>query len=405
MYIEDLIHRLANDGPYLFLGNNIQLFKIDEGIIFSLSNQLTIGHSFTQKQATLAVRLCKKYERQLCFSLGKDITSYIDFPKFKLTLRTISTDKSVTIRKVPETNKRVISVAFPYDDTMVTNIRVYKKLISNKYSASSTVNFNHNNKTWDFDLREEHISWINQNIVDSTFIVDETFQDFINQAQDIKNNLEKYVPMVVFEENTFKFKNIPGNIPQPTSPDVVDVLVEARKYGIHVWSETIDAVLSKIDINPFLLKFLSSPELVALPEQNEKLTMEDIISIVKFSIPCLVVIPGGSEKKHLEVCNHIFQKNGISKEEMSVLFRLNNETGQDCNLFIKENKLNNPVTEKTKIVFISGKVPKPLIEQKVNFSAILNFGISGVHYTLSNYLRNHHFVINYTLKQADHAFM
>jgi len=403
MFIEDLINRLAGDGQYLFIAEAIPVFSMDESIINSLSGQIVMGNGFTEKQSYLALKLIKKYSRHLSVALGKDITSFYNEPQYKLPIRVINQSKSITIKKANGSNKKIVSINFPYNELMIANIKGYKKLLSHKSHVGSTINWNIDTKSWDFDLREEHVSWINGNIVDDSFVVDELFEDIVNQIDLVQNNIENYVPMVIFEENRFKFINVPSIVPQPTSLDVVDVLVTARKYGITVWSETIDHVLGKIELNPFLLKFLTSPNLTSLPEDREKLTMSDITSILECSLPCLVVIPGGSELKHLELCYTLFQKYGISPEEMTVLFRLEGETGKNTNSFIKENKLNNPILEKIKIVFISGKVPKPLVESKTNFSTILNFGISGVHYTLTNYLKNHHFVINYTLKESDFA--
>lgn len=403
MFIEDLIHRLSGDGIYLFVADPIPLLQMDEGIVNSLSTQIAMGNGFTEKQAILALKLVRRYARQLSVALNKDVIPFIDSPEYKLPTRIINQSKTIVIKKIVGSNKKIISINFPYNEIVVNNIKVYKKLLSQKSHTGNSINWNIDNKSWDFDLREEHVSWINSNIVNESFVVDESFVELVDQIEKVKNNIEGHVPMVIFEENKFRFVNVPPSVPQPSSLDVVDVLVEARKYGITIWSETIDAVLGKIDLNPFLLKFLTSPNLTSLPEDREKLTMTDITSIVECSLPCLVVIPGGSELKHLELCYKLFQKYGISTEEMTVLFRLEGEIGKNTNSFIKENKLNNPISEKIKIVFISGKVPKPLVESKTNFSTILNFGISGVHYTLSNYLKNHHFVINYTLKESDFA--
>jgi len=403
MFIEDLIHRLSGEGIYLFVAEPIPLLQMDEGIVNSLSNQIVMGNGFTEKQAILALKLVRRYARQLSVALNKDVIPYVDSPKYKLPTRIINQSKTIVIKKVVGSNKKIISINFPYNEIVVNNIKVYKKLLTQKSHTGNSINWNIDNKSWDFDLREEHVSWINSNIVNDSFVVDELFLELVNQIEQVKNNIEGHVPMVVFEENKFRFINVPSSVSQPTSLDIVDVLVEARKYGITIWSETIDIVLGKINLNPFLLKFLTSPTLTSLPEDREKLTMSDITSIVECSLPCLVVIPGGSELKHLELCYTLFQKYGILPEEMTVLFRLEGETGKNTNFFIKENKLNNPISEKIKIVFISGKVPKPLVESKTNFSTILNFGISGVHYTLSNYLKNHHFVINYTLKESDFA--
>jgi hypothetical protein len=91
---------------------------------------------------------------------------------------------------------------------------------------------------------------------------------------------------------------------------------------------------------------------------------------------------------------------GITDEDMSVLFRLDSSSGAICNEYVKENKLNNPISEKIKIFFISGKVPKPLICSGIEFDAIINLGSNSAHYTQKNLVRNHHCVINYTIERG-----
>jgi hypothetical protein len=403
MFIEDLINRLAGDGVYLFT-DSIPMFSGDTPIVTSFSNQIIMGNGFTEKQSFLAIKLTRKYERHLSKALNVDVAPFIDTPQFKLPIRTLSNAKTITIKKSANSNKKLISVSFPYNEEVISAIKTYKKILSHKSHLGNTINWNLETKSWDFDLREEHVIWINTNLVSLlSFMVDDVFIDIVKQIEEVQNNIEKYVPMVLFEENKFKYANVPATVVQSESLDVVDVLVNARKYGITVWSDTIDSALNHIDLNPVLHKFLTSPDLTILPQDKEKLTISDIASIVECSLPCLVVIPGGSELKHLELCYKLFQKNGMTSDDMSVLFRLDGGTGKNYNDFVKEHKLNNLLSNKIKVVFISGKVPKPLIESKLNFSTILNFGISGVHYTLSNYLKNHHFVINYTLKESDFA--
>jgi hypothetical protein len=402
MFIEDLINRLASDGVFIF-NDPIQLFPMDKSIVSSFSAQILMGSGFTEKQATLAIKISRKYAKQLSVALKIDVLEFVNQPQFKLPIRTLNNSKTIKVKKHHNQNKKIISIAFPYDEVLVTSIRSYKKILSQNSHTGSSVNWNPDSRAWEFDLREEHIDWINHNLVNSSFLTDDVFIDLIDQIENVKNNLEDYIPIVTFENNQFVYKNVPPTVEQPTTLDLVDVLVNARKYGITTWTEEIDIVLSKLELNSVLHNFLKSPDITTLPVNKEKLTISDISSIIKCSLPCLVVVPGGSELKHLQSCYQLFRDEGILPEEMTVMFRLDNDSGKDCNNFVKEYKLNSPLTSQTKIAFISGKVPKPLIESKINFSAILNLGISGVHYTLSNYLKNHHFVINYTLKETDFA--
>ena len=79
---------------------------------------------------------------------------------------------------------------------------------------------------------------------------------------------------------------------------------------------------------------------------------------------------------------------------MAVLFRLAAAQDQlNCNKFIHDNSLNNPISDKTTLIFVSGKIPKPLIETNKKFDLVINFGTSSAHYTLQNFLKNHHNVV------------
>ena len=81
------------------------------------------------------------------------------------------------------------------------------------------------------------------------------------------------------------------------------------------------------------------------------------------------------------------------------MFRLSSDTGSMFNDLVKQEGLNNPIGENTKIVFISQKVPKPLIKANLDFKIIVNLGsLSGVHYSLSSFLTDRMDVIRYTNK-------
>lgn len=398
MFIEDIIHRLANSGTFLFVGPVIHVSSIDRSVVNSLSDQLIRGNGFTEKQSVLALRLINKYWQQLEAALKIDVNKIILNPQYKLPIRVLSTLKSVKLSEKSSYNVSVIQISFPYDDNLVSSIRNYKK-----ETKDHEIQWNSENKSWDLPLKEEHLNWVKHTLVPLNFDIDEKVKDLFCQIEEIEKNMENYVPMLVFEEQKFKFKNTHPNIPQPVSTDLIDVMLEAKKYGISTWGEDIDIALEQIEVNSCLKKYLLDSSVRVLPSGTEKLTFDDVKSIAKYNFPCLVVLPGGSEYAHLKTCIDMFKNSGILSEEMTVLFRLDNLTKKDFNVFVKESNLNNPLTEKIKVVFISGKIPKPLIESKINFPVIINFGISGVHYTLSNYLKNHHFVVNYTLKEQDFA--
>lgn len=398
MFIEDIIHRLAGGGGFLFLSNPISVSPNDRPVLISLSDQISRGNGFTEKQSQLALRFINKYRIPLEADLKINVTHITLNPQFKLPLRVLQTLKTIKISKDSSTGYSFIKISFPFDDSLVNLIRNYKKESKDVY-----ITWNNNEKSWDLPLKEEHLNWVRKNFTENNFELDEHITNLISQIEEIEKNVENYVPMLVFEDQKFKFKNTHKNIPQLTTSDLIDAMLEARKYGISTWGDDINLALEKLDVNFWLKQYLLDSSIRVLPSGTEKLTFDDVKSIAKYNFPCLVIIPGGSEYAHLKTAIEMFQTYGMSLEEMAVLFRLDNLTGKDFNTFVKEQGLNNPLSEKIKVVFISGKIPKPLIESKIHFPLVLNFGISGVHYTLSNYLRNHHFVLNYTLKEQDFA--
>jgi DNA helicase HerA-like ATPase len=94
----------------------------------------------------------------------------------------------------------------------------------------------------------------------------------------------------------------------------------------------------------------------------------------------------------------------ITADEMSVMFRLPKETGEKFNKFVKDEQLNNPITEKTRVVFISGKVPKTVIESNIKFNCVVNFSLHSVHYTIREFVKNHHNVIHILDKKPQRNF-
>ena len=75
---------------------------------------------------------------------------------------------------------------------------------------------------------------------------------------------------------------------------------------------------------------------------------------------------------------------------MSVLFRLDSSIGKPCNTFIRENRLNQPISDNIKFYFISSKIPKTLLERNQKFDMVAYFGCGSAHYTLRNFVKSHH---------------
>jgi hypothetical protein len=93
----------------------------------------------------------------------------------------------------------------------------------------------------------------------------------------------------------------------------------------------------------------------------------------------------------------MLKKCGIDDHEMSVMFRLPNEGKGDFNVYVKDNNLNNEITGNTKVVFVSVKIPKPLVKTNVKFNAIINLGFHlNTHYTMETLIKSSPTLIFFT---------
>ena len=378
MYIEDLLH------PLMF---SVKTNRYDTTLVQSFYEQ--INHKslgFTEKQATIMLKISKAYKQQINTHLGRDITLLLDNPQFKYNIRTISLVKHISV--IANSNKsKSILVKFPYDEKLVTEIKTNKqKFISAEWNPTE--------KAWIFSLEGATIEYFSGYVMSKGFTTDDEFKGYMEQTYEIINNVEKYVPMLTIEQGIPKIVNIPAHVPQPTNTDLLQALFESRRVGVTTWDQSVDDSLSIYNISDITKDFIKST-----PNENFSINLEEksileLTPIVKNLLPCIVTIPGGNELSKMEQALELLKAVGIENHQISVLFRLPNENGGDFNKFVKEEKLNSPVSSTTKAVILSGKLPKPLFESELKFNCVLNFNFYNVHYTLANFMKNKHNVIN-----------
>jgi len=379
MYIEDLIIALA-------ISRNLAINPYDLKLIHSFHDQISRGLGFTEKQELLSVKILKRQVLKLDAIFGKQISPFLENPTFRLTRRIVSASKKISI--VPHSlYGKAIKVEFPYNEEMLTRIRAEKSKLN--YSQ-----WDPEQKSWIFSLDEHSLGLLNKIAIEENFAVDGEFENYQNQIKEIENNIEQYVPMVSFNDKKLEFLNISPKISQPTNSNIVENLFYARKLGIFTWDELVEETDEWKSADTLVKKFLQTDPKGEFSINLEKNTIFSIKDIVKYLSPVLFVIPGGTELEKIEQSLDFLKTLGISNEEISVLFRLPTETGGKFNNFIRENNLNSPVNENTKVVFISSKVPKTLIEKKIKFNLVVNFNFYNIHYSIKNLLKWHHNVIH-----------
>lgn len=389
MYIENCIDRLACNGLYVF-EVHIKLSSPDHGIILSMSDQTQRGNGYTEKQRMLALAFVSKYQTQLTASLGVNIAEILTAPTFKHPVRTLQYSKTINI--IAKGSTKIITVQFPYNADMVEAFKGYKTC-SPKFIASE-ISWNGESRVWEFGLTEPNIAYL-ANLLDQGFQCDDEFAALAEETILIENNIEKYVPIVVYENGKFEYQNISPLIPQPTSDNLIEVLLDARRYGITCWDDAISIALNSSEVSSIVRKLLENT--ICSPVIVDNATLDDITDLMHYSKNVLFVIPGGSELPHLTKAHAFLNKLCYNNKQLAVMFRLDSSSGKICNEYIKTNQLNNSIGDDIKFVFVSGKIPKPLIESNKKFDTVIHFGTNSAHYTLKNFVKTHHNVISMTL--------
>ena len=389
MTIEDLITVLA-------LGYRFPLNKWDSQLVYSFADQIGQGRGFTEKQATLALKILKRHYMDLSNHLKTNIDQFLENPTYRYEFRQLNSTKKIDIVSDSQWG-RVAKVQFPYNEDYVSQIRKSRDELNHAV-------WDKDEKSWIFSVTEANIQFLINLAEKENFQVDEEFKKYVGQTTEVLQNIDLHVPMLMVKDNGLKFVNISKNIPELTTSNILEALFVARRYGISIWDETISNFLDSDMVTPMVREFLKTD-----PDENfhidiKNTPISDLEIFVKYLGPTVVVIPGGSEMEKLQLAYDFLKSIDIDNTEMSVMFRLPSETHKKFNDFVKENKLNSPITEKTKIVFISSKLPKPFVKSKVKFNCVINLGFGGVHYSIKNFVENHENLIFYTEKKSQKEF-
>jgi len=384
MYIEDLITALV-------MNFRVSINPFDSNLVYSFHEQISRGSGFTEKQATVAVKILKRHVTKLKTLGFNDVNQYIENPTYKLPIRTIMSHKRMSI--IPhDMYGQVIKMEFPFNEALLARIR-------NEKMSLNYANWNPEEKSWIFSLDERSLSFLTKVANEENFQVDEKFENYQNQITEIESNFEQYVPMLSYDGKNLKFSNISPKIPQPANSNILENLFKARKLGIFTWDENIQETDEWKNADSVTKQFLQVSPDEEFSINLENTTIFSLKEIVQYMSPVLFIIPGGTEIEKLEMCYEFLKTLNIDNEEISVLFRLPKDTGEKFNNFVKEQKLNSPISEKTKAVFISNKVPKPVIDSNVHFNAIVSFNFFNIHYSIKNLLKWHPNVIQMTEKK------
>lgn len=392
MYIEDLIQFVTSTGHHIFNRFPATIFSInDYKILESIASRVYYNQDqLTEKQATLILKLLKKNKDGIR-PYVPSIDALIDNPQWKTPFRIIPTNKKISIVD------QHILIEFPYDQEIVESFRKRNQEVHSLHQGA----WNHNIKKWSFNLTEVNIEWLGKFLLPKEFEADEQFKLFFNEIAEVIHQIENCLPMLVEKDNKFSIVNAHHKIEQPSTTNLAEVLFWARNFGISHWDDAIDKRINN-ELHPttqVLLKSSKHPWI-----NSAEVDINGFADLIKYSSPVLIIIPGGSELQSIITWSEFAINQGIEPSQMSVMFRLPNEQA-DFNSFIKEAGMNNPVSEDTRIVFVSTKITKPLVKSGINFKTVINLGYYNyLHFSMSAAVDNSQNLVYYSLKEPNYKY-
>lgn len=378
MTIEDIV-------IYLRLSKlNLPLWE--QQLMSNIADQISQGSGLTEKQDVVVRRILGKNKYNISTSISQDISAFLENPTYRNPIRKISYEKKISVKTYEDQNKN-IRVVFPYSEDYVTQIRKHRD-----DCVGNRAEWNKEEKSWNFALSEGNIKFLMDFSQKNEFEFDEEFGNLVGQTKNIIADMEKYVTTLSVDGSIPYLKNSNKFIPKLETENILEAIFESRKRGIFTWDDNISKFVDNIQnsVTKEFLKSAADEQMQVNPEIHSISSLEDVI---KYMGPILFVIPGVEELEKLKEAFNYLKEIGIKNEEMSVVFRLPTETGGIFNNFVKEHQLNSPLTDQTRIVFVSGKLPKPILKSKIKFHAIINMGFPNVHYTLKHYVESQENVV------------
>lgn len=391
MFIEEIIQFVTGSGPWLFK-SYVPIPGKDGELLQSFSNQLHYNqNNLTEKQGTLAVRLLSKHKDIIRQTLP-DIDTHLATPQWQKPFRVLSKYKKISILRDSKNSR--ICVEFPYIEELVEMMRKRNQEVHPVHKGA----WDQEVKGWVFSLTEKNISWLGNTLIPRGFSPDDEFVELFAQGESILGDIENHIPMLTYD-NGFKIKNAHRKIPQPENLNLIESLFWARNFGITAWDDEID---KKIDQEiDFLTRSLlrHNSKKTPLWFNCEEVAIDGFENLLKHGGRAIVIVPGGNEIMHMKQWNELCQRIGIKNSEISVLFRLPNEQA-DFNHYVKEQELNNPIDEDTRMVFVSTKITKPLIKSGVKFNTVINLGYYNyMHFSMSTVVDNARNLVYYSMKE------
>ncbi len=361
--------------------------KEDYTILTSIGRQTVRGIGLTDRQhALLKTKL-------VCYNDMYDHNIHDSLDNLRIPLRKLDREKSITLQ-YNNAEELVIAVKFIFNKKLINAIEKAK-------SGTQGHIYDSKNKIHYFPFNEQNVFKVIQNFKNSNFDIQPELLTFYEKVEAMSNNEDDYIPGIY----SFKLKNLSdkainfmiSSIGEPTKDNLAIYNDRKDQLGLyHFDQQELEDSLNALTV--LSKKIVTRQEYnVVIPPNVYPIerVLESLLELNRF--PLLVILPIESPLEGLVKINKGLN-NIIFKQDMSVLFRVDNDKGinREFNEYVKLNKLNNPLDTNTKVVYInSNKFPKPLLKSEWRPNTVLTFGSVRMHAKVSDYVNPLDLIIHY----------
>jgi hypothetical protein len=373
-YIEDLL---------LYIVDPINGFKEpfedkrDKSFLLSLANQIKKPLAFTKKQSDLLIKILSS--KQELFNKIENLDNILSAPVFKFQFRVVDNSRKMYITQYE--NKKVLCVKSGFDH------KITNALMSIEHSY-----YMKDIKGFFISISEKHIEEIVDKLKDFDFQIEHQIMQWYEEIKNIRNNSLDYLPTLTYDVS-YHLKNANSNMLNYFNSTFNNTYLSAmflsRTLGLSIDKSVIDEVESHY-IDDITRKLIFSGN-QKIKVSTKKIDLAKSLKNID-QYPVLVLMPDRVQNSLTEWYN-AFNSVGINSEEMSVLFRRQND--KPFNEFVKDNNLNNFVTDKTKIVFVKHKLPKILYKIDFKPKIVITTSEFFAHFSNQKLIDSHPFVVYY----------
>ena len=352
--IEECIEILSGTHESIEFTGSIE--NSDKKIIYSLARQTIRGIPYTDRQYDLAKNKLEVYSSQL-EAIDIDVTSSVDI--LRMPLREI--DRARWIQLIEHNNQIHIGVRFTFNKKLITAIESLSSIENkNLYDRDKKIHF--------FNLNEKNLYDIITILKDKNFVIQTELQERYDILETMNNNKNNYIPGVYgLKLKNLHDKAIDYAISTIGSLDITTLALykdRSQVLGINYFdqSDLNHSISNLTSLSQKIVKRSSSQVLVNSNEHTFDRVAESILELNRY--PLLICLNDNTDFDNLQLVHYSF-RNIFANDDFCTLYRKENDTEDNIafNQYIKNNNINNPLANNSKIVYTTiNKISKTLLK-------------------------------------------